>query len=112
MDHHFRAFSFVDRITVIEPGVRIAGSYTIPAGLAEVPMSLVAEATLAALWRRRNDRQPVLIVIDEAHNVCPAAPEDLVTALTTEHAVRIAGEGRKFGLYLLVATPWLLLVAR
>ena len=46
----------------------------------------------------------MLIVIDEAHNVCPAAPEDLVTALTTDYAVRIAGEGRKFGLYLLVAT--------
>jgi 3-hydroxymyristoyl/3-hydroxydecanoyl-(acyl carrier protein) dehydratase len=45
MDHHFRAFSFVDRITAIEPGVRISGSYTIPAGLAEFPMSLVAEAT-------------------------------------------------------------------
>ena len=52
MDHHFRAFSFVDRITAIEPGVRISGSYTIPAALAEFPMShagfplsLVAEAT-------------------------------------------------------------------
>jgi len=52
MEHHFRAFSFVDRITVIEPGVRISGSYTIPAALAEFPMShagfplsLVAEAT-------------------------------------------------------------------
>jgi len=44
-DHHFRAFSFVDRITAIEPGVRISGSYAIPAGLAEFPMSLVAEAT-------------------------------------------------------------------
>ena len=43
-------------------------------------------------------------MIDEAHNVCPAAPDDLVTALATELAVRIAGEGRKFGLYLLVAT--------
>jgi DNA helicase HerA-like ATPase len=66
--------------------------------------TVVAEATLAALWRRRNDREPVLIVIDEAHNVCPAAPPDLVAALATELAVRIAGEGRKFGLYLLVAT--------
>jgi len=45
MDQHFRAFSFVDRITAIEPGVRISGSYTIPAALAEFPMSLVAEAT-------------------------------------------------------------------
>ena len=34
----------------------------------------------------------------------PGAPEDPLTALATEHAVRIAGEGRKFGLVLLVAT--------
>jgi len=46
----------------------------------------------------------VLIVIDEAHNVCPAAPADPLTALATEYAVRIAAEGRKFGLYLLTAT--------
>lgn len=45
MDHHFRAFSFVDRITAFEPGVRVSGMYAIPAGLAEFPMSLVAEAT-------------------------------------------------------------------
>ena len=45
MDHHFRAFSFVDRITAFEPGVRISGKYTIPAGIAEFPLSLVAEAT-------------------------------------------------------------------
>ena len=46
----------------------------------------------------------MLAVIDEAHNVCPAAPDDALTALATEHAVRIAGEGRKFGIYLLVAS--------
>ena len=44
------------------------------------------------------------MVIDEAHNVCPAAPADALTTLATEHAVRIAGEGRKFGIYMLVAT--------
>ncbi len=66
--------------------------------------ALVAEAVLGRLWERRADRSPVLIVIDEAHNVCPAEPEDALTALATEHAVRIAGEGRKFGLYLLVST--------
>jgi len=66
--------------------------------------ALVAEAVLARLWERRTDRAPVLIVIDEAHNVCPQESEDPLTALATEHAVRIAGEGRKFGLYLLVST--------
>jgi DNA helicase HerA-like ATPase len=66
--------------------------------------AVAAEAVLATLWRRRADREPVLVVIDEAHNVCPQKPEDPVTALVTEHAVRIAAEGRKFGLYLLVST--------
>ena len=59
---------------------------------------------LESLWARREERRPVLIVIDEAHNVCPAEPEDRLSALATEQAVRIAAEGRKFGLYLLVST--------
>ena len=66
--------------------------------------ALVAEAVLRGLWDRRVERRPVLAVLDEAHNVCPAVPGDPLTALATEHAVRIAGEGRKFGIYLLVAT--------
>ena len=59
---------------------------------------------LGTLWRNRAAREPVLIVIDEAHNVCPQFPADALTAFSTEHAVAIAGEGRKFGLYLLVST--------
>lgn len=66
--------------------------------------SLAAGAVLARLWQRRERREPVLIVVDEAHNVCPGQPEDLLTALATEYAVRIAAEGRKFGLYLAVST--------
>lgn len=66
--------------------------------------AVAAESVLAALWRRRTAREPVLIVIDEAHNVCPGSPDDPLTAMATEHAVRIAGEGRKFGLVLLVST--------
>ncbi len=66
--------------------------------------AVAAEAVLAALWRRRTAREPILIVIDEAHNVCPQIADDPLTAMATEHAVRIAGEGRKFGLVLLVST--------
>jgi hypothetical protein len=66
--------------------------------------ALVAEAVLRSLWERRLERRPVLAVLDEAHNVCPAVPGDPLTALATEHAIRIAGEGRKFGIYMLVAT--------
>jgi hypothetical protein len=33
--------------------------------------ALIAGAVLGDLWRRRRERSPILIVIDEAHNVCP-----------------------------------------
>jgi DNA helicase HerA-like ATPase len=66
--------------------------------------AVVSGAVLGALWKRREQREPVLIVIDEAHNVCPAQPADALTALAAAHAVRIAAEGRKFGLYMLVST--------
>jgi DNA helicase HerA-like ATPase len=88
---------------VVDPSVRCLVVDLGSLGTRE-EQALVAEAVLGRLWERRTDRAPVLIVIDEAHNVCPQDPEDALTALATEHAVRIAGEGRKFGLYLLVST--------
>lgn len=45
MDGHFRAFTFVDRITAVEPGRSVRGTYRIPAQVAGFPPSLVAEAT-------------------------------------------------------------------
>ena len=66
--------------------------------------SVVAGTVLSTLWRLRHERDPVLVVIDEAHNVCPQEPDSRVVALATQHAVRIAAEGRKFGLHLLVST--------
>ncbi len=66
--------------------------------------SLIATATLGAFWQLRERREPVLIVIDEAHNVCAQEPADPLQAAATERAIRFAGEGRKFGLYLLMST--------
>jgi uncharacterized protein len=66
--------------------------------------ALVSTAVLDELWRRRERREPVLIVVDEAHNVCPASPRGALAARATEAAIRIAAEGRKFGLYLLLST--------
>ncbi|WP_416839626.1 ATP-binding protein [Haloferax sp. DFSO52] len=65
---------------------------------------VVTNAILTHLWRERSRRRPTLVVIDEAHNICPQHPGDDLQAISTETAVRIAAEGRKFGLYLLLST--------
>ena len=44
MREHFCTFSFVDRITSLEPGASIRGCYAIPANVVAFPTSLVAEA--------------------------------------------------------------------
>ncbi|WP_432479933.1 ATP-binding protein [Nocardioides sp. GXQ0305] len=65
---------------------------------------LVTQAVLATMWELRAQRVPCLLVVDEAHNILPARPEDPLTRLSTERAVQIAAEGRKYGLYLLCST--------
>jgi len=69
-----------------------------------VEQRLLAAAVLATLWEERHRREPVLVVIDEAHNVCSAEPEDDLSRISTAQAVYIAAEGRKYGLYLLAST--------
>jgi DNA helicase HerA-like ATPase len=65
---------------------------------------LVAQAVLSTLWRSRHSREPCLVVVDEAHNICSADPRDEVGRLSTDTVVQIAAEGRKYGLYLLTST--------
>lgn len=65
---------------------------------------VAALAVLEHLWARRAERRPVLIVIDEAHNICPPDPETAVEQALTQLVVQIAAEGRKFGLWLLLST--------
>jgi DNA helicase HerA-like ATPase len=65
---------------------------------------LVAGTVLSTLWGSRLSRRPCLVVLDEAHNICPADPPDQVSQLAAEQAVQIAAEGRKYGLYLLTST--------
>ncbi len=65
---------------------------------------VAALAILEHLWAHREERRPVLIVIDEAHNLCSPTPQTAVERALTEQLVQIAAEGRKFGLWLLLST--------
>jgi uncharacterized protein len=66
--------------------------------------SIVAMTILANLRRHHHGRRPLLIVADEPRNICPQEPADNLEAAVTSHAIKITGEGHKFGLYLLVAS--------
>jgi DNA helicase HerA-like ATPase len=63
-----------------------------------------ALCVLEHLWLHRMERRPMLIVIDEAHNFCPPVARTAVEEALTEQIIQIAAEGRKFGLWLLLAT--------
>ena len=66
--------------------------------------TLIAMATMRVLWRLRENKRSVLLVVDEAHNVFPAEPSTPLEAAATEVGISIAAEGRKYGLHLFVAT--------
>ena len=74
-------------------------SFADPVEPVAVMLSLVEN-----LWERRTERRPTLLVIDEAHNLCPAHPEGPVQVALVERLVQIAAEGRKYGLWLLLST--------
>lgn len=65
--------------------------------------SVVALALLGRL-RRRAQRTPISVVIDEAHNVCSPDSRTGLERAVADHTVWIAGEGRKFGIYLVLST--------
>ncbi len=65
---------------------------------------VAALGVLERLWARREERRPILLVIDEAHNLCSPEPRTAVERRLTEQLVQIAAEGRKFGLWLLLST--------
>ncbi|PWC03596.1 ATP-binding protein [Agromyces badenianii] len=65
---------------------------------------VVALSVLDELWTRREERRPVLLVIDEAHNLCSPELSSPLAVAVRERIIQIAAEGRKFGLWLLLST--------
>ncbi|PWB98440.1 ATP-binding protein [Salinibacterium hongtaonis] len=65
---------------------------------------VVALAVLDDLWAKREQRRPLLIVIDEAHNLCSPDAMTPMHVAVRERIIQIAAEGRKFGLWLVLST--------
>ena len=65
---------------------------------------VVAMDLLDSLWSRRHEHEPTLLVIDEAHNICPSNPTDPLAEATTARVIQLANEGRKYGIWLLLCS--------
>jgi hypothetical protein len=52
----------------------------------------------------KDDRVPVFIVVDEAHNLIPAVPRGKAEAALLEQFRTVVSEGRKYGLFLVLVT--------
>jgi 3-hydroxymyristoyl/3-hydroxydecanoyl-(acyl carrier protein) dehydratase len=101
MAERFSAFSFVDRITRLEPGVRAAGRYWVPGAIAHFPPSLVAEAVgQLAAWVSMSQLdfrfRPVAGLAGEAlftRDVAPGQTLDLEVAIERcdEEAIAYGG---------------------
>jgi 3-hydroxymyristoyl/3-hydroxydecanoyl-(acyl carrier protein) dehydratase len=84
MGGRFSAFSFVDRISEVVPGVRARGTYRVPAGLDEFPSALAAEAVgQLAAWASMAQldfrRRPVAGLARETRFLRPLRPGDALT---------------------------------
>ena len=103
----FSAFSFVDRITTLEPGSGAVGRYAIPVHLPRFPMCLVAEAIgQLAAWVSMSHlgfrRRPVAGLAGETlffGSVTPGQVLDLAVELEAcdEDAVAYGGSARVDG---------------
>jgi DNA helicase HerA-like ATPase len=79
---------------------------------------IVTYAALDKLWtsareqwfnaiKRKPDsdkRRPVFVVIDEAHNLAPTATSSALARSVSDMLARIATEGRKYGIFLVMVT--------
>jgi DNA helicase HerA-like ATPase len=68
--------------------------------------AVVAEAVLKKVWdwAESNRGHDTFVVIDEAHNLAPAMTEEASQKRTLAWVNRFSGEGRKYGLYLILVS--------
>lgn len=69
----------------------------------EKERAAVAMCVLQQLWMERESKREVWVIADEAHNLCRHT-SDPVQECATHLVRRIAAEGRKFNLHLVLAT--------
>lgn len=85
-------------------GVKIIDFSEVPSDILPIVISLVAKIIFQVQqWSTKEDRHPIALVCDEAHLYLPSRNNaDASSARALTHFERIAKEGRKYGVSLLI----------
>lgn len=84
-------------------GVKIVDFSEVPSDILSVVTGLVGRLIFTVQqWTKAEDRHPIAIFCDEAHLYLPASVDDNVSARGVKNFERIAKEGRKYGVALVV----------
>lgn len=72
--------------------------------LADARARSVVSLAVFGLLRRRQQRESLLLVVDEAHNVLAPDAASALDRAITDYGVWVAGEGRKYGVHMVIST--------
>ena len=87
------------------PGIKIIDFSEVPSDILPIVVGVLARVLYEVhFWTDEEGRTPITLVCDEAHLYLPSAVADVAEARALDSFERIAKEGRKYGISLLVVS--------
>ncbi len=96
---------FAKKMLGTGPGIKVIDFSEVPSDILPVVVGVFARVLYEIhFWTAEKDRTPVTFVCDEAHLYLPSAGADIVAQRALDTFEKIAKEGRKYGISLLVVS--------
>jgi hypothetical protein len=97
--------SFAESLLSTDPGIKIVDFSEVPSDVLPVVVGVLARLLYDVhFWTAPEQRTPVTFVCDEAHLYVPDKADDVVSQRAVEAFEKIAKEGRKYGISLLIVS--------
>lgn len=96
---------FAKKMLGTKPGIKVIDFSEVPSDVLPVVVGVLARVLYEVhFWTAESERTPVTLVCDEAHLYLPSSGADVVEQRALETFEKIAKEGRKYGISLLVVS--------
>lgn len=96
---------FAKRMLGTKPGIKVIDFSEVPSDVLPIVVGVLARVLYQIhFWTEESERTPVTLVCDEAHLYLPASGANVVEQKALDSFEKIAKEGRKYGMSLLVVS--------